>query len=177
MNIDREAKLSGRIHNKAVLILSGYLSGKYAIDRPLSLSASVCFEQSYGEVEGDSASAAELIAILSSIAEIPIKQEFAITGSINQNGEIQPIGGVNEKIEGFFMVCKTKGLTGNQGVIIPHQNVKNLMLKKEVIEAVKDRKFHIYNAASVDDCLELLTGTPAGERQKDGTFKKILQTI
>lgn len=172
MNIDREAKLSGRIHNKAVLILSGYLSGKYAIDRPLSLSASVCFEQSYGEVEGDSASAAELIAILSSIAEIPIKQELAITGSINQNGEIQPIGGVNEKIEGFFTVCKTKGLTGNQGVIIPHQNVKNLMLKEEVRKAVKDNKFHIYSAVTVDDCLELLTGMPAGERQKDGTFKK-----
>lgn len=172
MNIDREAKLSGRIHNKAVLILSGYLSGRYAIDKPLSLSASVCFEQSYGEVEGDSASAAELIAILSSIAEMPIKQELAITGSINQKGEIQPIGGVNEKIEGFFMVCKSKGLTSNQGVIIPHQNVKNLMLKEEVRKAVKDNKFHIYSAVSVDDCLELLTGIPAGERQKDGTFKK-----
>ncbi|MFZ3066216.1 MAG: ATP-binding protein [Nitrospirota bacterium] len=172
INIDREAKLSGRIYNKAVLILSGYLSGRYAMEKPLSLSASICFEQSYGEVEGDSASAAEVAAVLSSIAEMPVKQELAITGSINQKGEIQPIGGVNEKIEGFYMVCKAKGLTGNQGVIIPHQNVKNLMLKKDVIEAVKAGKFHIYNAVTVDDCLEILTGTPAGERQKDGTFKK-----
>lgn len=172
INIDREAKLSGRIYNKAVLILSGYLSGRYAMEKPLSLSASICFEQSYGEVEGDSASAAEVAAVLSSIAEIPVKQELAITGSINQKGEIQPIGGVNEKIEGFYMVCKAKGLIGNQGVIIPHQNVKNLMLKKDVIEAVKAGKFHIYNAVTVDDCLEILTGTPAGERQKDGTFKK-----
>jgi len=136
VDIEREAKLSGRIYNKGVLIISHYLGGRYAQDKPLSLSASLAFEQSYGDIEGDSASTAELIALLSSIAEVPVKQELAITGSINQKGEVQPIGGVNEKIEGFFSVCKAKGLTGDQGVIIPKINVKNLMLKKEVLQAV-----------------------------------------
>jgi lon-related putative ATP-dependent protease len=169
-SIEREAKLSGRIYNKAVLILSGYLGGAYAQDKPLSLSATLAFEQSYGEVEGDSASAAELVALISGIAEVPVKQNFAITGSINQKGEIQPIGGVNEKIEGFFSVCKNRGLTGDQGVIIPQLNVKNLMLKKEVVDAVKARQFHIYSVTTVNEALEILTGFPAGERKEDGTY-------
>src|SRR5512143_2138948 len=133
VDIEREAKLSGRIYNKGVLILSHYLGGTYAQDRPLSLSASVAFEQSYGDIEGDSASTAELVALLSSISDVPVRQNFAITGSVNQKGEVQPIGGVNEKIEGFFSVCKAKGLTGSQGVVIPRTNIKNLMLKKDVV--------------------------------------------
>ncbi len=167
IDIEREAKLSGRIYNKGVLILSGYLGGAYAQDKPLSLSASLAFEQSYGEVEGDSASAAELIALLSGIAEVPVKQNLAITGSINQKGEIQPIGGVNEKIEGFFAVCRNRGLTGDQGVIIPQINVKNLMLKKEVVDAVKEGKFHVYAVKTVNEALEIMTGMPAGERRTD----------
>jgi predicted ATP-dependent protease len=168
--IEREAKLSGRIYNKAVLILSGYLGGTYAQDKPLSLSATLAFEQSYGEVEGDSASAAELIALISAIAEVPVKQNLAITGSINQKGEIQPIGGVNEKIEGFYSVCKNLGLTGDQGVIIPERNVKNLMLKKEVVDAAREGKFHVYSVRTVGEAIELLTGLPAGERKEDGSF-------
>jgi predicted ATP-dependent protease len=170
VDIEREAKLSGRIYNKAALILSGYLGGAYAQDKPLSLSASLAFEQSYGEVEGDSASAAELIALISGIAEVPVKQGLAITGSINQKGEIQPISGVNEKIEGFFAVCKNRGLTGEQGVIIPQINVKNLMLKKDVVDAVRDGKFHVYAVKTVNEAIEILTGMPAGERQADWTY-------
>ena len=170
VDIEREAKLSGRIYNKGVLILSGYLGGMYAQDKTLALSASLAFEQSYGDIEGDSASAAELIALLSAIADVPVKQNLAITGSINQKGEIQPIGGVNEKIEGFFAVCKNRGLTGDQGVIIPQINVKNLMLKKEVIDAVRQGKFRVYAVTSVNEALEILTGLPAGERQADGTW-------
>jgi lon-related putative ATP-dependent protease len=170
VDIEREAKLSGRIYNKAVLILSHYLGGTYAQDKALSLSASIAFEQSYGEVEGDSASAAELVAVLSSIAEVPLRQDLALTGSINQMGEVQPIGGVNEKIEGFFAVCKARGLTGEQGVVIPKINVKNLMLKKEVAQAVKDGKFRIYAVATVDEAVAILTGMPAGERLVDGAF-------
>ncbi len=170
IDIEREAKMSGRIYNKGVLILSGYLGGTFAQDKPLSLSASLAFEQSYGDIEGDSASAAELVAILSAIAEAPVKQNIAITGSINQKGEIQPIGGVNEKIEGFFAVCKNRGLTGDQGVIIPQLNVKNLMLKKEVVNAVKEGTFRIYGVKTVNDALEILTGLPAGERQTDWTY-------
>jgi lon-related putative ATP-dependent protease len=170
IDIEREAKLSGRIYNKGVLILSGYLGGMYAQDKPLSLSASLAFEQSYGDIEGDSASAAELIALISGIAEVPVKQSLAITGSINQKGEIQPIGGVNEKIEGFFSVCKNRGLTGDLGVLVPRINVKNLMLKKEVVTAVKEGKFHVYAVANVNEAIELLTGMPAGERKADGTY-------
>ena len=162
IDIEREAKLSGRIYNKGVLILSGYLAGAYAQDKTLSVSATLAFEQSYGEVDGDSASAAELIALLSGIAETPVKQNIAITGSINQKGEIQPIGGVNEKIEGFFSVCRNRGLTGDQGVIIPQLNVKNLMLKKEVVEAVKEAKFRVYAVRTVNEALEILTGTSRG---------------
>lgn len=171
INIDRRARLSGNIHDKGVLILSGYIGTKYAQKKPLSLSASIGFEQSYDTIDGDSASTAELVVLLSSLSGIPIKQSFAITGSVNQKGQIQPIGGVNEKVEGFYDVCKSKGLTGDQGVIIPHQNVKNLMLKKEVVQAVKDKVFHIYPVESVDQAVELLTGKEAGSRGSTGKFK------
>lgn len=170
INIEREAKLSGKTHDKGVLILSGYMGGKYGGKAPLSLSTTLTFEQSYSYVEGDSASAAELFTILSSLAEVPIKQSIAVTGSINQRGEIQPIGGVNAKIEGFFEICKRKGLNGEQGVMIPHSNVKNLMLKPEVIQAVEEGKFHIYSIKTVDEGIEILTGMPAGQRGPDGKF-------
>jgi predicted ATP-dependent protease len=170
INIERESQLSGPIHNKGVMILSGYLGWKYAQDKPLSLSASLCFEQSYEGVEGDSASSTELYAILSSLSDVPIRQNFAVTGSVNQKGEVQPIGGVNQKIEGFFQVCQAKGLTGDQGVMIPYQNLKNLMLREDVVEAVRQGQFHIYSAKTIDEGIETLTGVPAGDRQKDGTY-------
>jgi lon-related putative ATP-dependent protease len=170
VDIEREAKLSGRIYNKAALILSHYLGGTYAQEKALSLSASLAFEQSYGDIEGDSASTAELVALLSAIAGVPVRQDLAITGSINQKGEVQPIGGVNEKIEGFFAVCKARGLTGGQGVVIPKTNIKNLMLKKEVVRAVKDGKFQIYAVTTIDEAVSILTGVPAGERTDDGTW-------
>ena len=170
INIEREAELSGPTHNKGVMILTGYLGGKYAQETPLSLSASLCFEQSYSGVDGDSASSAELYAILSSLTGLPIRQNIAVTGSVNQRGEIQPIGGVNHKIEGFFRVCKAKGLTGDQGVLIPHRNIGNLMLHEEVVEAVKSGLFHVYAAKSIDEGIEILTGISAGERQPDGTY-------
>ncbi|MBN1756463.1 AAA family ATPase, partial [bacterium] len=172
INIEREVKMSGPIHDKGVLILSGYLSGKYGIDTPLSVSASICFEQSYSGIEGDSASSTELYALLSSIGNVPLKQNIAVTGSVNQNGEIQPIGGVNYKIEGFYEICKAKRLNGEQGVIIPHQNIRNLMLKDEVIQAVKDGKFHIWAVSTIDEGLSLLTGMKAGKRLKDGSYTK-----
>jgi lon-related putative ATP-dependent protease len=172
INIEREADLSGPTHNKGVLILSGYLRGKYAQDKPLTMSASLCFEQSYSGVEGDSASSTEVYAILSSLSGLPLRQDIAVTGSINQKGEIQPIGGVNEKIEGFYEVCKAKGLTKTQGVIIPHQNVDDLMLKTEIVEAVKEGKFRIYSVQTIDQGIELLTGVKAGERKEDGTFEE-----
>jgi lon-related putative ATP-dependent protease len=172
INIEREADLSGRTHNKGVLILSGYLRGKYAQDKPLVMSASLCFEQSYSGVDGDSASSTEIYAILSSLSDLPLRQDIAVTGSVNQKGEIQPIGGVNEKIEGFFDVCKIKGLSGTQGVMIPHQNVDDLMLKSEVVEAVKKGKFHIYPAKAIDEGIEIVTGVKAGKRLKDKTFEK-----
>jgi lon-related putative ATP-dependent protease len=170
VDIEREAKLSGRIYNKGVLILSGYLAGKYARDRTLSLSATLAFEQSYGEVEGDSATVAELAAILSGIADVPLKQNIAITGSINQKGELQPVGAVNEKIEGFFAVCRNRGLTGDQGVIIPAPNVKNLMLRKDVVEAVKEGRFRVYAVSTADEAMEILAGMSAGERRPDGSW-------
>lgn len=170
INIEREAKLSGKTHDKGVLIISGYLGGKYGTKTPLSLSATLTFEQSYSFVEGDSASATELFAILSSLSELPLRQGIAVTGSVNQSGEIQPIGGVNEKIEGFFDTCRMKGLTGEQGVIIPKSNVKNLMLKKELVEAVEQKKFHIYPITTVDEGMEILTGIPAGSRTPEGLF-------
>jgi len=170
INIERESQLSGRIHDKGVLILSGYMGWKYAQDYPLSLSASLCFEQSYEGVEGDSAASAELYALLSSLSEVPIRQNIAVTGSVNQKGEVQPIGGVNQKIEGFFQVCKAKGLGGEQGVIIPKQNLRNLMLRQEVVDAVKQGKFHIYAVSTVDEGMEILTGVEAGMKKEDGTY-------
>ncbi|NLA12447.1 MAG: Lon protease family protein, partial [Firmicutes bacterium] len=170
VNIERESKLSGKIHDKGMLILSGYLGRRYGRTVPLNLSASLCFEQSYSGVDGDSASAAELFALLSSISGIPLKQGLAVTGSINQNGEIQPIGGVNSKIEGFFKACKNRGLTGEQGVIIPAGNRKNLMLCDEILAAVAAGEFHIYAIATADEGLALLTGTEAGTERADGTF-------
>ena len=172
INIEREADMSGRTHNKGVLILGGYLRGKYATDKPFSLSASLAFEQSYSGVDGDSASSTEVYAILSSLSNLPLRQDIAVTGSLNQRGEIQPIGGVNEKIEGFFEVCKAKGLTGHQGVIIPHQNVQNLMLREEVVKAVEEGKFHVYPVYSIDQGIEILTGIKAGERKEDGDFEE-----
>jgi lon-related putative ATP-dependent protease len=171
IDIEREAKMGGPIHTKGVLILSGYLNEKYAQDKPLSLSARLVFEQSYGGVEGDSASSTELYAILSALSGLPIKQSIAVTGSVNQKGEVQAIGGVNEKIEGFFEVCKAKGFTGQQGVLIPGSNIQNLMLKEEVVNAVKAGKFHIYSASNIDEGMEVLTGIKAGERLQNGTFK------
>ncbi len=170
INIERESQLSGRIHDKGVLILGGYLGWKYAQEQPLSLSASLCFEQSYEGVEGDSASSTELYAILSSLSEVPIKQTIAVTGSVNQKGEIQPIGGVNHKIESFFQVCNAKGLSGDQGVLIPQQNLRNLMLQEEVIEAVRRGQFHIYAVKTIDEGMEVLSGVEAGERKEDGTY-------
>ncbi len=172
INIEREADMSGRTHNKGVLILGGYLRGKYAQNKPFSLSASLAFEQSYAGVDGDSASSTEVYAILSSLSKLPLRQDIAVTGSLNQKGEIQPIGGVNEKIEGFFEVCKSNGLTGTQGVIIPHQNIKNLMLRKDVIEAVEKGQFHIYPVKNIDQGIEILTGIKAGKIRKDGSFEE-----
>ena len=172
VNIERESRLSGRIHDKGVLILGGYLGYKYAQNKPLSVAASICFEQSYEGVEGDSASLAETCAVLSSLAEVPIRQDIAVTGSINQKGEVQAIGGVNQKIEGFFRTAQEKGLTGEQGVIIPRSNIQNLMLEEEVVEAVRKGKFHIYTVSTVDQAMEILTGLPAGERKPDGTFEE-----
>jgi len=170
VNIEREAKLSGSTHDKGVLILSGYLGRTFAQNYPLSLSISITFEQSYYGIDGDSASSTELYAIISSLADIPVKQGIAATGSVNQKGKIQAIGDVNQKVEGFFEVCKEKGLTGKQGVIIPKANTKNLMLKREVIQAVKQKKFHIYPVATVEQGIEILTGIPAGKPDKDGHY-------
>ncbi|SHK32117.1 lon-related putative ATP-dependent protease [Anaerobranca californiensis DSM 14826] len=170
INIEREVKKSGSIHDKGVLILSGFLGSRYAKEELMSLTVSISFEQNYSMIDGDSASSTELYAILSSIAEVPIKQSIAVTGSVNQMGEIQPIGGVNEKIEGFYDVCKLKGLTGEQGVIIPVQNVKNLMLKREVIDAVEKGQFHIYAISHVDQGIEILTGIPVGEKGENGEY-------
>ncbi|HDZ00073.1 MAG TPA: ATP-binding protein, partial [Nitrospirae bacterium] len=170
VNIERETKMSGKIHEKAILILTAYLGGKYAVKQSLSLTASLTFEQLYGGVEGDSATCAEIYALLSSIAGVPLKQSFAITGSMNQHGEVQPIGGVNEKIEGFFEVCKLSGLNGQHGVIIPRRNLIHLMLNNEVIEAVADGKFNIYSIDNIEDGIEILTGMPPGALQPDGTY-------
>jgi lon-related putative ATP-dependent protease len=172
IDIEREARLGGPIHTKGVLILTGYLTGKYAQDKPLSLSARLVFEQSYSGVDGDSASSTELYAILSALADLPIRQGIAVTGSVNQKGEVQAIGGVNDKIEGFFAVCQAKGLTGEQGVMIPESNVENLMLKDEVIQAVRDGQFRIWPIRTIDEGLSVLTGVKGGERQPDGSFEE-----
>jgi lon-related putative ATP-dependent protease len=170
IDIEREAALGGPTHTKGVLILSGYLNNKYAQDKPFSLSARLVFEQSYEGVDGDSASSTELYSILSALSGLPITQSIAVTGSVNQKGEVQAIGGVNEKIEGYFEVCKAKGLTGEQGVMIPASNVQNLMLKEEILEAARQGKFAIYPVRTIDEGIEVLTGVKAGERQPDGTF-------
>ena len=170
INIEREASLSGRTHDKGVLILSGYLGAKFGQERPLTLSTSLCFEQSYDGIDGDSASSTELYAIMSSLSGLPLKQNIAVTGSVNQKGEIQPIGGVNQKVEGMYDVCRIAGLTGDQGVMVPHQNLRNLMLRSDVVQAIKEGRFHIYSVKTIDEGLEILTGCPAGERGPDGAF-------
>ncbi len=181
LDIEREVELGGPIHSKGVLILSGFLGARYAAERPLSLSASLVFEQSYGGVDGDSASLAELCALLSALAQAPIRQSFAVTGSVNQHGQVQPIGGVNEKIEGFFDICKARGLTGEQAVIIPASNIQHLMLRHDVVEAVEAGQFSIYPVHTVDEGVELLTGIPAGERDEarnfpEGTFNQLVES-
>jgi len=170
IDIEREVELSGPIHSKGVLILSGFLGARYASDHPLSLSASLVFEQSYGQVEGDSASSAELYALLSALSGLPIKQGLAVTGSVNQHGEVQAIGGVNEKIEGFFDLCKARGTNAGQGVLIPASNVRHLMLRRDVVEAVKAGRFQVYPVATIDQGIEILTGVPSGERDASGKF-------
>jgi lon-related putative ATP-dependent protease len=170
VNIERESDLSGSTHNKGVLILEGYLRNRYARRHPLALSGSLTFEQSYGWVEGDSASSAELSCLLSALADVPLRQDVAVTGSVNQHGEIQAVGGVNEKIEGFFEVCKVQGLTGAQGVCIPRSNVRHLVLREDVIQAVREGRFHVWAIDTVDDGIELLTGMPAGDVDREGTF-------
>jgi lon-related putative ATP-dependent protease len=172
IDIEREVELSGPIHSKGVLILSAFLSERYAKESPLSLSASLVFEQSYGGVDGDSASSAELYALLSAIADVPLKQSLAVTGSVNQHGQVQAIGGVNHKIEGFFDVCKQEELTGEQGVLIPASNVQHLMLRQDVVDAVEAGKFHVYAVETINQGIELLTGMPAGERDEDGNFSE-----
>jgi predicted ATP-dependent protease len=172
INIEREAELSGPIYDKGVLILHGYLGGQYALDHPLTLSASLTFEQNYGGVEGDSASSTELYALLSALSGQPIKQSLAVTGSVNQRGQVQPIGGVSEKVEGFFQVCQARGLTSDQGVLIPRSNVPNLMLRSEVVEAIREGQFHVHAIETIDQGIELLTGVPAGEQGPDGRFPK-----
>jgi len=171
IDIEREVELGGPLHSKGVLILSGFLASHYVTDRPLSFSATLVFEQSYGGIEGDSASSAELYALLSALARVPIKQSLAVTGSVNQYGQVQAIGGVNEKIEGFFDICDARGLTGEQGVIIPMSNVKHLMLRRKVVEAVADGKFHVYPVQTIDQGMELLFGMTAGERDERGEFQ------
>ena len=164
--------MSGTTHSKGVFILSAYIGEKFGQEFPLCFNASICFEQLYNGVDGDSASSTELYAILSSLSGVPIKQGIAVTGSVNQKGEIQPIGGVTEKVEGFFEVCKMQGLTGEQGVIIPYQNIKNLVLKNEVVEAVRDGMFHIYPVATITEGIEILTGVKYGKYDVEKGFEK-----
>ncbi len=170
INIERESNLSGRFHDKGIHIISGYLRSHFAQDKPLSLAASICFEQSYSGVDGDSASSTEVYALVSALSGLPLRQDIAVTGSMNQQGDIQPIGGVNEKIEGFFDVCRIKGLTGTQGVLIPEANIEDLMLRQDVVEAVGTKKFHIWSAAKIEQGVELLTGNPAGYKNGSGVF-------
>lgn len=170
INIEREVDLSGSSHSKGVFILTGYLGEMFAQDIPLCLTASICFEQLYNGVDGDSASSTELYGLLSSLSGIPINQAIAVTGSVNQKGHIQPIGGVNEKIEGYFQICKMRGLTGEHGVMIPVQNVDNLQLSNEIVDAVKNKLFHIYSVSTIEEGIEVLTGVPAGKKDKNGQF-------
>jgi predicted ATP-dependent protease len=170
INIEREARLSGPTHDKGVLILGGFLRGTFAHEMPLSMSASIAFEQEYGGIEGDSASSTEVYAILSALAGVPIRQDLAVTGSVDQHGRVQAIGGVNEKIEGFYRLCSRRGLSGTHGVLIPEANVADLQLGVEVVTAVEAGRFHIYPIARIDDGIELLTGARAGERGADGAY-------
>ena len=170
INVEREVELSGSSHSKGVLILNGYIGQTFAQNIPLSLTASICFEQLYSGVDGDSASSTELYALLSSLSDVPINQAIAVTGSVNQKGQIQPIGGVNEKIEGFYQICKMRGLDGSHGVMIPVQNIKNLNLSDEVVDAVKQKKFHVYAISSIEEGIEILTGVPAGKKDQNGNF-------
>jgi predicted ATP-dependent protease len=171
INIERESNLSGRLHDKGMQIIAGYLRSLFAQDKPLSLAASICFEQSYTGIEGDSASSTEVYALLSALADLPLRQDIAVTGSVNQRGIIQPIGGVNQKVEGFYDVCRIKGLNGTQGVLIPIENVEDLMLRADLIEAVAAGKFHIYPIAHIEEGIEILTGVPAGARDGAGHFE------
>jgi predicted ATP-dependent protease len=170
INIEREAQLSGPTHDKGVYILSGYLRHKFARRQPLIFSASICFEQSYGGVDGDSASSTEVYALLSDLSGLPIRQDLAVTGSVNQQGEVQPIGGVNWKVEGFFEACRARGLTGQQGVIIPKSNLPELMLRRDVVAAVEDGRFHLYAVSTIDEGIELLTGVTAGTPDAKGNY-------
>jgi lon-related putative ATP-dependent protease len=170
IQIDRDTKMAGSIHNKGVMILQGFFGDRYAKDSPLSISASLTFEQLYGGVDGDSASSTELYSLLSALARVPIRQDLAVTGSVNQHGEVQAIGGVNEKIEGWFYTCKAMGLTGEQGVLIPESNTRNLMLNEEVVEAVREGRFNVYPITHIDEGIELLTGMPAGQQDEDGSY-------
>lgn len=172
INIEREANLSGRLHDKGVQILAGFLRERFAQDKPLTLAASICFEQSYSGVDGDSASSTEIYALLSSLSGLPVRQSVAVTGSVNQKGDIQAIGGINQKIEGFYDVCKVKGLTGEQGVLLPVENVPDLMLREDVIDAVRERKFHLHPVSSINEGIEILTGVLAGTRREDGIFEE-----
>ncbi|MGH7070089.1 MAG: S16 family serine protease, partial [Acetobacteraceae bacterium] len=170
IDIEREVELGGPLHSKGVLILSGFLAGRYALDRPMSLSASLVFEQSYGGVDGDSASSAELYTLISALSGLALRQDLAVTGSVNQLGIVQAIGGVNEKIEGFFDVCVARGLAGSEGVLIPAANVQHLMLREDVVAAAVEGRFSIYPVATIDEGIALLTGRPAGERGGDGAW-------
>ncbi|MCR9112001.1 MAG: peptidase, partial [Rhodobacteraceae bacterium] len=170
VDIEREVELGGPLHSKGVMILSGYLTASFAPDAPFSLHASLVFEQSYGGIDGDSASSAELYALLSALAEVPIRQGYAVTGSVNQFGEVQAIGGVNEKIEGFFATCKARGLTGDQAVLIPRSNVEHLCLRHEVVDAVRQGQFGVITVGTIAEGIEILTGVTAGERGTDGTY-------
>ena len=172
IDVQREVNMSGPIHGKGVMIIAGYIASKFAYDKPLTLSARIVFEQNYEGVEGDSASSTELYALLSALSGVPIKQSFAVTGSVNQNGDVQPIGGANEKIEGYYEICKARGLNGQHSVIIPQSNVQNLMLKQEVVDAVKAGKFHIYPVKTIEEGIELLTGVPAGKRSANGNYEE-----
>jgi predicted ATP-dependent protease len=170
INLEREIQKSGPSHSKGFLILNGYINGKFAHRQPLSFAASLTFEQVYDEVDGDSASSTELYALLSAITDVPLKQGIAVTGSVNQLGEVQAIGGVNEKIEGFYAVCRAKGLTGEQGVIIPRDNIRNLMLRREVVNAIARGEFHVWGVSTIEQGIELLTDMPAGKIRRDDSY-------
>ncbi|WP_291463028.1 S16 family serine protease, partial [Desulfobacula sp.] len=183
VNVEHESELSGQTHDKGVMIVSGYLGRMFAQNYPLSVSISITFEQSYNGIDGDSASSTELYAVLSSLSGIPIRQEIAVTGSVNQKGEIQAIGGVNEKIEGFYDICAKKGLTKNQGVMIPSSNVKNLVLRKDVVQAIEKKLFHLYRVRTIEEGIEVLTGVKAGQADleccypEDTVFGKVQEKL